>query len=640
MSVVHGVSLMKEQDLYFFREGSHSRLYEVLGSHVIEHDGVRGTLFAVWAPNARAVSVIGDFNGWDPMSAPLAPRWEGSGIWEGFIPGVGHGALYKYRIISNYGDQVLEKGDPFAFWWETPPRSASCVWDIDGFGWEDDEWMERREWANGQRAPQNIYELHLGSWRHVPEEGDRSLSYHELARTLVDYVRDMGYTHVEIMPIMEHPFYGSWGYQTLGYFAPSSRFGDPHEFMELVDSFHRAGIGVLLDWVPSHFPSDAHGLGNFDGTHLYEHSDPRKGWHPDWKSYIFNYGRNEVRSFLLSSAHFWIDRYHADGLRVDAVASMLYLDYSRNDGEWIPNQYGGKENIEAIDFLRKMSESIYADFKGAQTTAEESTSWPMVSRPGYIGGLGFGYKWNMGWMHDTLHYMSLDPIYRKYHQNELTFGMWYAYSENFTLPLSHDEVVYGKCSLFGKMPGDDWQKAANLKLLFGWQYGHPGKKLVFMGGEFGQTREWDHDVSLSWHELDEPLHAGIHRWVKDLNWFYKTHSAMWEGDFERWGFEWIDCSDTDSSVLSFTRRDGYGNVLLCIANFTPVPRENYTVGVPEAGEWREVLNSDSEIYGGSNWGNFGLALHSREFIIHGREHAVTLVLPALSFVVLELVRRG
>ncbi|MDR1471199.1 MAG: 1,4-alpha-glucan branching protein GlgB [Synergistaceae bacterium] len=632
--IIHGVTLLREKDVYFFREGNNTKLYEALGSHVIEAEGERGTHFAVWAPNAESVSVIGGFNGWNPVSHPLSVRWDSSGIWEGFVPGVGSGELYKYRIVSKNGGQALEKGDPYAFWWETPPRSASCVWDLSGFGWSDDDWMKGRAAKNGTKAPQSIYEVHIGSWRRVPEEGNRALSYHELATALVDYVVEMGFTHVEFLPVMEHPFYGSWGYQTLGYFAPSSRFGTPHEFMELVNALHRAGIGVILDWVPSHFPTDAYGLASFDGTCLYEHADPRRGFHPDWKSGIFNYGRAETRSFLLSSARFWLGVYHADGLRVDAVASMLYLDYSRGDGEWLPNRYGGKENIEAIDFLRKMNETLYADFGGIQTTAEESTSWPMVSRPAYVGGLGFGYKWNMGWMHDTLHYFGTDPVYRKYHQNELTFSMWYAYSENFTLPLSHDESVHGKGSLYGKMPGDPWQKAANLRLLLGWQFGHPGKKLLFMGGEFGQEGEWNHDESLSWHELGYASHAGIHLWAKDLIRYYRERPELWEGDCEGWGFEWIDCGDTDSSVLSFVRRDSRGKSILCVGNFTPVPRSGYKIGVPEGGYWKEALNSDGARYGGGNWGNFG-GLEAINFRIHGREHALRLTLPALSFLMLE-----
>jgi 1,4-alpha-glucan branching enzyme len=629
-NVVHGVSLMKEKDIYFFREGNHTKLYEILGSHIMTVDGERGTLFSVWAPNARSVSVIGDFNGWNDGAHPLAVRWDESGVWEGFVPGVGHGDLYKYSIVSHVDGRKMEKGDPFAFWWETPPRSASCVWDLEGFEWDDGEWMAGRRERSAINAPQSVYEVHLGSWRHVPEDGNRSLSYHELADKLVEYVRETGFTHVEFLPVMEHPFYGSWGYQTLGYFAPSSRFGTPQEFMELVDSFHKAGIGVILDWVPSHFPNDGYGLANFDGTCLFEHADPKKGYHPDWKSGIFNYGRNEVRSFLLSSARFWIDRYHSDGLRVDAVASMLYLDYSRKNGEWIPNQYGGKENIEAIEFLRKMNEILYRDFDGIQTTAEESTAWPMVSRPVYVGGLGFGFKWNMGWMHDTLHYMEMSPIFRKYHQNELSFGMWYAYSENFVLPLSHDEVVHGKGSLYGKMPGDRWQKAANLRALIGWQFGHPGKKLLFMGGEFGQVSEWNHDTSLNWHELEDPFHRGILAWVRALNKFYRYTPAFWKGDFERWGFEWIDCSDADSSVFSFLRRDDEGNAFVCVGNFTPVPRLNYKIGVPTGGLWREVLNSDASEFGGSNCGNMG-GRTADEIEMHGRPYSLDLTLPPLSF---------
>jgi 1,4-alpha-glucan branching enzyme len=628
---------MREKDIYFFREGNHTKLSDILGSHIITVDGESGVLFSVWAPNARSVSVIGDFNGWDTGAHPLAVRWDSSGVWEGFVPGIGHGELYKYNIVSHAGGREMQKGDPYAFWWETPPRSASSVWDLSGFEWSDDDWMKNRSGRNSINGPQSVYEVHLGSWRHVPEDNNRSLSYHELADKLVNYVLDMGFTHVEFLPVMEHPFYGSWGYQTLGYFAPSSRFGTPHEFMELVDALHRAGIAVILDWVPSHFPNDGYGLANFDGTCLFEHADPKKGYHPDWKSGIFNYGRDEVRSFLLSSARFWLDVYHADGLRVDAVASMLYLDYSRNSGEWIPNKYGGKENIEAIDFLRKMNELLYTDFKGIQTTAEESTAWPMVSRPVYVGGLGFGFKWNMGWMHDTLHYFEMNPVFRKYHQNELSFGMWYAYSENFILPISHDEVVHGKGSLYGKMPGDKWQKSANIRLLLGWQCGHPGKKLLFMGSEFGQEGEWNHDDSLSWHELDDPYHSGIQAWVRDLNHFYKDAAAFWAGDFDRWGFEWVDCGDADSSILSFLRRDNEGGVYLCVGNFTPVPRLSYRIGAPFEGFWREVLNSDGIEYGGSNCGNMG-GKHTEDISIHGRPYSLDLTLPPLSFSVFQYSR--
>ena len=635
-NVIHGVSLFGEMDLYLFREGSHARLYSVLGSHVTEAEGKKGTIFSVWAPNARAVSVMGDFNGWNTTSHPLAPRWDGSGIWEGFIPGVGDGALYKYGIISAQGE-MLQKGDPFAFSWEEPPKSASRVFSIDDYSWRDEKWMLERPQRQALNAPFSIYEVHLGSWQRMVEEGGRFLTYSELALRLVNYVLEMGFTHVEFMPVMEHPFYGSWGYQTVGYFAPTARYGAPQEFMALVDAFHAAGIGVILDWVPSHFPTDAHGLSRYDGTCLYEHEDPRKGFHPDWKSSIFNYGRNEVRSFLLSSAHFWVDRYHADGLRVDAVASMLYLDYSRKDGEWIPNEFGGRENLEAIEFIRKMNASLYADYPGVQVIAEESTSWPMVSRPNWLGGLGFGLKWNMGWMHDTLSYFSRDPIYRKYHQNNLTFGMWYAYTENFMLPLSHDEVVHGKGSLYSKMPGDTWQKLANLRLLQGWQYVFPGKKLLFMGGEFGQIREWNHDDSLDWHLLHHWEHNGVRLWMADLNHFYKTESALWAQDFERIGFQWVDCGDQEASVLSFLRRDGEGRILLCVANFTPVPRTDYRIGVPEAGVWAEVLNSDAEFYGGGGWGNRGEVTATHE-PRHGYACSVSLTLPALSLLIFRYIQ--
>ena len=635
-NVIHGVSLFGEMDLYLFREGNHTRLYNILGSHVIEAEGKRGTLFSVWAPNAHEVSVMGDFNGWNTASHPLAPRWDGSGVWEGFVPGVGDGALYKYSITSTRGE-VLQKGDPFAFSWETPPKSASRVCCIDDYSWRDEAWMQERPQRQALNKPCSIYEVHLGSWQRMVEDGGRFLSYSELALRLVNYVLEMGFTHVEFMPVMEHPFYGSWGYQTVGYFAPTSRYGVPQEFMALMDAFHAAGIGVILDWVPSHFPADAHGLSNYDGTCLYEHEDPRKGFHPDWKSSIFNYGRNEVRSFLLSSAHFWLDRYHADGLRVDAVASMLYLDYSRKEGEWIPNEFGGRENLEAIDFIRKMNASLYADYPGVQIIAEESTSWPMVSRPNWLGGLGFGLKWNMGWMHDTLSYFSRNPIHRKYHQNNLTFGMWYAYTENFLLPISHDEVVHGKGSLYSKMPGDAWQKLANLRLLQGWQYAYPGKKLLFMGGEFGQNREWNHDDSLDWHLLQNGGHNGVRLWMADLNHFYKNEAALWAQDFERVGFQWVDCGDQGASVLSFLRRDGEGRTLLCVANFTPVPRTGYRIGVPEAGQWVEVLNSDATSYGGGGWGNAGEVTATHE-PCHGYGCSAVLTLPALSLLIFRHIQ--
>lgn len=629
--VVHGVSLIGEVDTYLFREGNHARLYEVLGAHMMESAGEAGVLFAVWAPNAASVSVIGDFNGWDSGAHELAPRWDSSGIWEGFIPGVPAHSLYKFSILTQGGER-LEKGDPFARFWETPPGTASVVCPPDGYAWRDAEWLAARGGRAAADRPQSVYEVHAGSWRRAGDGG--YLGWQGLAAELVPYLADNGFTHVEFLPVMEHPFYGSWGYQTTGYFAPTSRYGSPDDLKQLVDELHAAGIGVILDWVPSHFPGDAYGLHKFDGTFLYEHEDPRKGFHPDWKTYIFNYGRGEVRSFLLSSARFWMDKFHADGLRVDAVASMLYLNYSRKSGEWLPNAFGGVENIEAVDFLRKMNETLYLDFPGIQTTAEESTSWPKVSSPVYQGGLGFGYKWNMGWMHDVLFYLSKDPVFRRYHQNSLTFGMWYAYSENFVLPLSHDEVVYGKGSLWGKMPGDAWQKAANLRLLYGWMFGHPGKKLLFMGGEFGQEGEWRHEYSLDWHLLGEGLHNGVLRWYHDINKFYRDTPALWELDNDTRGFEWIDSGDAEASVVSLLRRDKQGNAVIFINNFTPVPRHNYRIGVPGGRAWREVLNSDSQYYGGSGAGNGG-RLATQEQPWHGRARSMEVTLPPLSCLVFE-----
>lgn len=629
--VVHGVSLIGEVDIYLFREGNHARLYEVFGSHMREGPGGDGVLFAVWAPNAAAVSVIGDFNCWDSGAHELAPRWDSSGIWEGFIPGVPAYSLYKFSILTQRGER-LEKGDPFARFWETPPGTASVVCPPDSYEWRDGEWMASRESKAGADCPQSVYEVHAGSWRRTGD--NRYLGWLGLAGELVPYLAENGFTHVEFLPVMEHPFYGSWGYQTTGYFAPTSRYGSPDDFRTLIDALHGAGIGVILDWVPSHFPGDAHGLRRFDGTCLYEHEDPRKGFHPDWKSFIFNYGRGEARSFLLSSARFWMDKFHADGLRVDAVASMLYLNYSRKSGEWIPNAFGGVENIEAVDFLRKMNETLYLDFPGIQTTAEESTTWPKVSSPTYQGGLGFGYKWNMGWMHDVLLYMGKDPVFRRYHQSSLTFGMWYAYSENFVLPLSHDEVVYGKGSLWGKMPGDTWQQAANLRLLHGWMFGHPGKKLLFMGGEFGQEREWRHEHSLDWHLLGDSLHDGVLRWYRDINKFYRKTPALWEMDNDPRGFEWIDIGDADVSVVSFLRRDRQGNPVLFIYNFTPVSRYNYRIGVPGGQVWREVLNSDSRYYEGSGAGNMG-RLTTLEHPCHGRPRSMEITLPPLSCLVFE-----
>jgi len=622
------MSLLTDHDLYLFNEGSHFRLYDKLGARVVTHAGTSGTYFAVWAPNGEQVSVIGDFNGWDKRSHRLSPKGQ-SGIWEGFFPGVAKGTLFKYHIVSRFHGYRVDKADPFSIFNETPPKTASIVWDLD-YHWGDHEWMASRRQHNALDKPMATYEMHLGSWRRVLAEGNRSLSYRELATQLADYLQQMGYTHVEFLPVMDHPFFGSWGYQITGYFAPSGNYGTPQDFMHLIDSLHQRGIGVILDWVPSHFPTDEHGLAFFDGSHLYEHADARQGYHPEWKSYIFNYGRTEVQSFLISNATFWLDRYHADGLRVDAVASMLYLDYARKEGEWIPNRYGGRENIEAINFLRRMNEEVYKYRPDVQTIAEESTAWPMVSRPNYVGGLGFGLKWDMGWMHDTLEYMSKDPLFRRYHHNKLTFRMIYAFHENFVLPLSHDEVVYGKGSLIGKMPGDEWQKFANLRALFGYMYAQPAKKLLFMGGEFGQWREWVHDSSLDWDLLDYPLHAGLQRWVEDLNRLYRSEPALHELDCDPAGFEWIDCNDADSSVLSLIRKAKSSSaIMLVLCNFTPVPRYSYRVGTPRGGQWQEILNSDAARYGGSNMGNLGGA-ESAPIGLHGRPYSLTLTLPPLS----------
>jgi len=620
---------LSEQDIYLFKEGSHGRLYEKLGAHPAELDRKSATRFAVWAPGAAAVSVVGDFNGWDSGRNPLQARHDGSGIWEGIVAGVQQGAYYKYRVRSRTHGYEADKGDPFAFYWQLPPATASRVWSLD-YDWNDQEWMTHRAAASARNAPMSIYEVHMGSWRRVPEEGNRPLTYRELAEPLGGYVRQMGFTHVELMPVMEHPFYGSWGYQTTGYFAPTSRYGTPQDFMYLVDYLHGQGIGVILDWVPSHFPNDIHGLVYFDGTHLFEHADPRQGYHPEWNSCIFNYGRHEVRAFLESSALFWLEKYHIDGLRVDAVASMLYLDYARKEGEWIPNEFGGRENLAAVSFLRHMNEAVYRDYPDVQTIAEESTAWPQVSRPVSGGGLGFGYKWNMGWMHDTLKYLSRDPIYRTHHHDQLTFSIWYAFDENFVLPLSHDEVVHGKGSLVGKMPGDEWQQFANLRLLFGYMWAHPGKKLLFMGGEFGQRREWQHEESLEWHVLGYPLHEGVRAWVSDLNRCYRAEPALYDFDCERGGFEWIDCNDRDNNVVSFIRRNLPGDeVVLVVLNFTPVARSGYVLGVPRGGRWEEILNSDSERYGGSGVGNLG-GLDAQPRAAHGRDWSVRLTLPPLS----------
>ena len=631
--VRYDVSRLGDGDLHLFNEGTHYRLHDKLGAHLMTADGVAGTYFAVWAPNARAVSAVGDFNGWSRDRHPLRERGS-SGIWEGFIPGVLPGTRYKYHVASRHNDYRVEKADPFAFTSETPPKTASIVSGLD-YTWADQAWMAARGERRSLSNPVSIYELHLGSWMRVPEEGYRSLGYREIAPKLADYVARLGFTHVEFLPVMEHPFYGSWGYQVTGYFAPTSRYGAPQDLMYLIDTLHQRGIAVLLDWVPSHFPTDEHGLAYFDGTHLYEHADPRQGFHPDWKSYIFNYGRNEVRSFLMSSALYWLDVYHADGLRVDGVASMLYLDYGRKDGEWIPNPYGGKENLDAVAFLRRFNEDVYLNQPAVETVAEESTSWPMVSRPTYLGGLGFGMKWDMGWMHDTLLYLAKDPIHRQYHHNQLTFRMVYAWTENFVLPLSHDEVVHGKGSLAGKMPGDDWQKFANLRLLFAYLYTQPGKKLLFMGGEFGQWREWNHDASLDWDLLDDPPHRGVQKWVADMNQLYRAEPALHELDFDPAGFEWIDCNDAASSTLSFIRKaKTTSDVVLVVANFTPVVRTGYRVGVPRPGLWREALNSDAPVYGGSGQGNLG-GVEAEPVPFHNRPHSIRITLPPLGAILFK-----
>lgn len=627
VKVQYEISLITDEDLYLFNEGSHFRLYERMGAHPLTVAGQHGTFCAVWAPNAEQVSVVGDFNQWDGTRHPLRSRGD-SGIWEGFLAGLGKGASYKFHIATKYLGYVVDKADPFAFYCQTPPETASVIWDLN-YQWEDEKWMEERRVHNSLNAPISIYEAHLGSWKRIREEDCRLPSYREAAPALADYVKKTGFTHVELMPIMEHPFYGSWGYQVTGYFAPTSRYGAPQDFMYFVDYLHRQGIGVILDWVPSHFPNDEHGLTFFDGTHLYEHADARKGMHPDWNTSIFNYGRNEIRSFLISSGLFWLDKYHIDGLRVDAVASMLYLDYSRKEGEWIPNQYGGRENLQAVDFIRRFNQEAYIAHSDIQTIAEESTAWPMATKPPYVGGLGFGFKWDMGWMHDTLKYISQDPVHRKYHHNELTFRSLYAFSENFIMPLSHDEVVHGKGALLSKMPGgDDWQKFANLRLLLGYMYAQPGKKLLFMGGEIGQWREWDHNSSLDWNLLEYDSHKGLHRWVEDINRLYKNEPAM-HLDTDPAGFEWIDGGDADNSVISFLRKAASGELILVVCNFTPVPRKNYLVGVPAGGYWKEILNSDGKEYWGSGLGNSG-GVQADPVPIHGCNHSLNLTLPPLA----------
>ncbi len=618
-----------DYDLHLLGEGTHYRAYEQLGAHPWQADGETGVHFAVIAPNAERVSIIGDFNGWRADTTPLTRSGE-SGLWCGFVPGVGPGALYKYRVVSRVDGYAADKADPYGFAAELRPRTASKVWDLSRYEWGDDAWMRERGRRQAYDAPISVYEVHLGSWMRMPEEHDRWLTYRELAPRLADYARDTGFTHVELLPVTEHPFDGSWGYQTLGYYAPTSRFGTPDDFMAFVDTLHQAGIGVILDWVPAHFPSDEYGLGYFDGTHLYEHADPRQGTHPDWNTLVFNYGRPETRSFLISSALFWLDRYHVDGFRVDAVASMLYLDYGRRAGEWIPNVHGGKENLEAVDFLRTFNEWVYREYPDILTMAEESSAWPGVSRPTYLGGLGFGFKWNMGWMHDTLQHFSTDPISRGHHQDQLTSGLVHAFSENFVLPFSHDEVVHEKGSMLDKMPGDDWQKFANLRALYGFMVGYPGKKLLFMGCEFGQRREWSHDRSLDWHLLEYPPHRGLQRWVRDLNTFYRGQPALYEVDFYGAGFEWIDAGDDEQSIVSFLRKakDTHDCVLF-VCNFTPEPHANHRVGVPISGVWVEAINSDAARYGGSGQGNLG-RLDAVPVPCRGRPHSLTMMLPPLS----------
>lgn len=624
-----------DYDIYLFREGKHFSLYKKLGAHMIERDNTKGTFFAVWAPNAEEVSVIGNFNHWSRGSHPLKVRGDGSGIWQGFIPTLGKGEAYKYHIKSKFENYEVEKADPVAFYSEKPPKTASVIWEY-GHEWKDEEWMKKRKDYNSLDGPMSVYEVHLESWRLSPEEGMRNLSYQELAEQLSSYVKYMGYTHVELMPVTEYPFSGSWGYQVTGFYAPTSRFGNPDEFMEFIDILHQNDIGVIIDWVPSHFPGDQHGLHYFDGTFLYEHQDPRKGYHPDWSSYIFNYGRNEIRNFLISSAHSWMDRFHIDGIRVDAVASMLYLDYSRKEGEWIPNEHGGRENLDAIHFLRDFNESVYTSFPDVQTIAEESTAWPMVTRPVYTGGLGFGMKWNMGWMHDTLSYFSHEPIHRSYHHNQMTFSIMYAFNENFMLSLSHDEVVHGKGSLINKMPGDDWQKFANVRALFGFMFAHPGKKLHFMGMEFGQWNEWNFESSLDWHLNEYEPHKGLQFFIKDLNSVYKRFPALYEKDFSPEGFQWIDANDSTNSILSFVRYDkDKKQPVLIIANFTPVPRYNYRIGVPVDEIWTEILNSDAKQYGGSGMGNLG-GVDANPVPYHGEEQSINIMIPPLGIVMFTL----
>jgi 1,4-alpha-glucan branching enzyme len=632
--MLHTSSILSKDDVFLFNEGTHYQLYRHLGAHPVSRDKQDGIHFAVWAPNAESVSVIGDFNNWEPNTHKLKQIHAGSGIWEGIITNLEKGEKYKYHIQSRYQKYGVDKRDPYAFYGEKPPFTASVLWDLN-YQWQDQIWMEERREKNRLDQPFSVYEVHIGSWQRKLQPENDFLNYRELATELAQYCNKNGFTHIELLPVMEHPFYGSWGYQTVGYFSPSSRYGTPQDFMYFVDYLHQQGIGVILDWVPSHFPGDEHGLVYFDGTHLYEHADPKQGFHPDWKSYIFNFGRKEVQSFLISSALFWLDYYHVDGLRVDAVASMLYLDYSRKEGEWVPNRFGGRENLDAIAFIKKLNETSYSYFPDIQMIAEESTAWPMVSRPIYLGGLGFGMKWNMGWMHDTLSYFARDPIYRKYHHQELTFSLLYAFNENFILSLSHDEVTHGKKSLLEKMPGDDWQKFANLRLLFGYMFAHPGKKLSFMGSEFGQRQEWQHDYSLDWHLLKFPYHDGMLKWVKDLNHIYRKEKALYEVDFDSSGFQWIESNDWSHSVLVFLRKSKNKKERILIAcNFIPTPLYNYRIGVPDHGIWREFLNSDASFYGGSGQGNMG-KIETVPVPMHGYDFSINITIPPLGILFLK-----
>jgi 1,4-alpha-glucan branching enzyme len=631
-------SRFSDYDIHLFKSGHHYKLYQKFGAHLVEHNGTEGTYFAVWAPNAEKVSVMGNWNGWNHYAQQLNLRWDGSGIWETFIPHIKKGEAYKYFIKSKYGGREFEKGDPFGFYWERPPKTASIVWDT-WYEWNDAAWMQFRKIKNRINQPFSVYEVHLGSWRRSPDDPDKVLDYRQLAEALAKYVKEMNFTHVELMPIMEHPFYGSWGYQLTGFFAPTSRFGEPQDFMYLVDTLHQNGIGVILDWVPSHFPGDAHGLHFFDGTALYEHADPRKGFHPDWNSYIFNYGRNEVKSFLLSNAFYWLDRYHADGLRVDAVASMLHLDYSRKAGEWEPNIHGGRENLEAIAFLREFNTQVFSEFPDVQTIAEESTDFPKVTRPVHEGGLGFSMKWMMGWMNDTLKYFSLDPIFRKFHHNQITFSIMYAFSENFMMPLSHDEVVHLKKSLLEKMPGDEWQKFANMRTMLTYMFTHPGAKLLFMGSEFGQYREWNHEQSIDWHLLDFAPHRGLQQLIKDLNALYARDHALYDISFTPEGFEWMKVNDAENSVLIYCRKGIKKNDVMLIAlNLTPVARYDYRTAVPLTGEWKEILNSDDVRYWGAGFQTLG-AVQSQEIAWDGKDHSIVLDLPPMGALVMKFVEK-